>query len=68
MAKVKDKERILKAARGRQLVAFKGAPIRLLPGHSTETFRAERNWPENIPSYEKWGPTMKTTLLSKPII
>ena len=29
MPKVKDKERILKAARERQLVTYKGVPIRL---------------------------------------
>ena len=36
MAKVKDKEKILKAAREKQLVAYKGAPIRLSSDFSTE--------------------------------
>ena len=40
MAKVKDKERILKAAR--ETVIYKGAPIRL----STETYQARKNWHE----------------------
>ena len=40
MPKVKDKERILKAAREKKLVTYRGVPIRL----STETFQAKRNW------------------------
>ena len=35
MPKVQDKERILKAAREKQLVTYKGAPIRLSVGFST---------------------------------
>ena len=38
MAKVKDKEGILKAAKEREVVTYKGAPIRLLADFSTETF------------------------------
>ena len=37
MPKIKDKERILKAAREKQLVTYKGAPIRLSVDFSTET-------------------------------
>ena len=39
--KVKFKERTLKAAREKQLVTYKGAPIRLLADFSMETFQAE---------------------------
>ena len=46
MAKVKDKERILKTARGRQLVTYKGAPIRLIADFSAETFQARKDWHE----------------------
>ena len=42
MAEFKDKERILKAAREKQLVSHKGAPIRLLADFSTETLKARR--------------------------
>ena len=35
MQKVKDKERILKAAREKQLVSYKGVPIRLSADFST---------------------------------
>ena len=44
--KVKDKERVLKAARERQLVAFKGSSYRLSADFSTETFQTIRNWHE----------------------
>ena len=37
----KDKERLLKVARERQLVTYKGAPIRLSADLSTEHFRPE---------------------------
>ena len=37
IAKVKDKERILKAAREKQNVNYKGTPIRLSADFSTET-------------------------------
>ena len=35
---LKDKERILKATREKQVVTYKGAPIRLSSDFSTETF------------------------------
>ena len=44
MLKFKDKERILKAAREKQLVTCKGAPIRLSADFSTEMFQARRDW------------------------
>ena len=42
MAKVKDKERILKAAREKQNINYKGTPIRLSADFSTETLQARR--------------------------
>ena len=44
MAKVRDKERILKAAREKQSVNYKGTPIRLSVDFSTETLQAKREW------------------------
>ena len=41
MAKIKDKERILKAAKEKQRVNYKGTPIRLRADFSTETLRPE---------------------------
>ena len=46
MPKVKDKERILKAAREKQLVTYKGVPIRLSADFSQETLQARRDWQE----------------------
>ena len=37
MPKIKDRERILKAAREKQRVTYKGGPIRLPPDFSKET-------------------------------
>ena len=44
LLKIKDKERILKAAREKQLVTYKGIPIRLSADFSTETLQARREW------------------------
>ena len=44
MAKVKDKERILKAAREKQRLNYKGTPIRISADFSTETPHARREW------------------------
>ena len=46
MAKISDKERILKAAREKQNVTYKGTPIRLPANFSTETLQARREWQE----------------------
>ena len=41
MSKVKDKERILRAAREKKLVTYRGVPIRLSADFSKETFQVE---------------------------
>ena len=46
MTKVKDNERILKTTREKQVVTYKGAPIKLSPDYSTETFQTRREWYE----------------------
>ena len=43
---IKDKERILKAAREKDTVTYKGVPIRLLADSSKETLQARRGWKE----------------------
>ena len=43
---IKDKERILKAAREREAVTYKGVPIRLSADFSKETLQARRDWKE----------------------
>ena len=44
LPKTKDKERILKAAREKEAVTYKGVPIRLSADFSKETLRARRGW------------------------
>ena len=44
MAKFQDKERILKAAREKQEVTYKGAPIRLATDFSMETLQVRSEW------------------------
>ena len=44
MPKVKDKERLLKAAREKKLVTYRGVPIRLSDNFSKETLQARRDW------------------------
>ena len=46
LPKIKDKERILKAAREKQRVTSKGVPIRQSVGFSKETLQARRGWTE----------------------
>ena len=46
LSKIKDKERILKAAREKEIVTYKGVPIRLSAEFSKETLQARRGWKE----------------------
>ena len=46
LPKIKDKERILEAAREKGTVTYKGVPIRLSADFSTETLQARRGWKE----------------------
>ena len=68
MPKVKDKERILKTAREKHVVIYKGVPIRLSADFLKESFQARMELARNIQSHEKQGPTAKMTLPSKAII
>ena len=44
LSKIKDKERILKAAREKETVTYKGVPIGLSANFSKETLQARRGW------------------------
>ena len=44
MAKNKDKDKVLKGAREKKKVTYKGKPIRLSSDFSTETLQARREW------------------------
>ena len=44
LTKIKDKENILKAAREKKQITYKGTPIRLSADFSAETLQARREW------------------------
>ena len=46
LPKIKDKERILKAARGKERLTYKGVPKRLAADFSKETLQARKGWKE----------------------
>ena len=50
LAKIKDKERILKATREKETVTYKGVPMRLSADFSTETLQARKGWEEVMKS------------------
>ena len=69
LPKIKGKWRILKAAREKETVTYKGIPIRLSADFSKETFlTGKKGLARSIPSHERQGPTIKITLSSKAII
>ena len=64
MEKFQDTERILKAAREKKEVPYKGSPIRLANDYQWKCSKPEENG-KNIPSNENQRPATKTTLPSK---
>ena len=46
LSKIKDKVRILKEARGKETITYKGVPVRLSADFSKETLQAKRGWKE----------------------
>ena len=46
LPKIKQKERILKAAREKETVTYKGVPMRLAADFSKESLQARRGWQE----------------------
>ena len=44
LSKIKDREKILKAAREKQQITYKGTPVRLSTDFSAETLQARREW------------------------
>ena len=68
LAKIKDKERVLKAAREKETVTCKGVPIRLSADFSKETLQARMGWKEVFQVMKMQGRTSKITQSSKAII
>ena len=52
MAKIKDNERLLKASREKQLVTYKGTPIRQSIHFSAESLEARRKWHNTLKMIE----------------
>ena len=48
LTKIKDKEKILKAAREKKQITYKGTLIRLLADFSAETLQARREWHDTL--------------------
>ena len=46
LPKIKDKERLLKAAREKETVTYRGVPLRFSADFSKETLQARRGWKE----------------------
>ena len=63
MTKFQDRERISKAAREKQEVTYKGAPIRIATDFSKA--RRQKGMARNIRSNENQRPATETTLSSK---
>ena len=59
--KIKYKEKILKAAREKQQITYKGIPIRVTPDLSAETLQARREWQDifKVMKGENLQPTLR---------
>ena len=68
LAKIKHKERILKAAREKKTVTYKGVPIRLSADFSKKNLAGKKGIERSIQSHESQGPPSKMTLSSKAFI
>ena len=60
-----NKERILKAAREKGQVTYKGRPIRITPDFSTETMIARRFWSEVMKNLRKYKCQSRILYLEK---
>ena len=67
LAKIKQKEKILEAAREKDTVTYKGLPIRLSADFSRD-LTGKKGLARSIPSHERQGSTSKIALSSKAII
>ena len=68
LAKYKDKEKILKAARDKHALTYKGRPIRLVTDLSTETWQARKEWQEIFNVMNRKKCAAKSPLSSKSVI
>ena len=66
LAKIKHKERMLKAAREKQQVTYKGNPIHLTADLSAESMQAKREWQDIFKILK--GKSLQPRLPSKDLI
>ena len=66
LTKIKDKEKIWKAARKKKQVTCKGAPVRLSADFSAETLQARREWHDILNMMK--GKNLQARLPSKALI
>ena len=68
LTRTKQKERILKAAREKQQVTYKGNPICLTADLSAETLQARKEWQDIFISTEREKSKTKITVPGKELI
>ena len=68
LTKIKDKQKMLKAAREKKQITYKGTPIRLSADFSAETLQARREWHDTLNVMKGKKPPTKITLPSKAFI
>ena len=68
LTKIKEKDKILKAAREKKQMTYKGTLIRLSPNFSAETVQAGREWHDILNTNERKKPPTKITLPSQALI
>ena len=68
LTKIKHKEQILKAAREKQQITYKGIPIRLTADLSIETLQARREWQDILKVMEEKKTITQITVSTKKLI
>ena len=67
LLKIKDKEKILKAARGKETATYEGVPM-TLTAHFSRNPAGKQGMERSIQSHERQGPTSKITLSNRAFI
>ena len=68
LPKIKDKERILKAVRGKVRVIYKGVAHKAINRFLNRNLTGKKGLERSIPSHDRQGPTSKVTVSSQAII
>ena len=67
LLKIKDKEKILKAARGKETATYEGVPM-TLTAHFSRNPAGKQGMERSIQSHERQGPTSKITLSNRAFV